>query len=656
MTEKIAIIKRIIDCICLIHNELEFKSIVPHPQFQQKKMSVDLMDLELRLLSIIEEINMFIEWEKIEYVKEIFKYIINKIINQEKEGIKLLKEDEFSFHLILYRCFGLLINYFCFNFAVRNDCSLINSINYFKLNFFSSKDEMETLVEKIIYDYFKFFGFLAGCKNNYFNYYERLNNYPYIYFNDKRSLIVDFSLLKYLFALTEKKNFDINIFLKLSNIENIYYLFDKIFITNDITSDNEDENKMIIEEELDDPNNTNNNNLNDNNISNIISDNIRVFIGNNIAAQTQQFNTLFRNNAFFNRLNKDKSDENNCIMEISFLFNLIITFMKDDSSPYWSLMRYYEETISSETKKELFDYIKKNEYAKKDLENILKEKIIHEIISKQNLINLKKLKKNIDNYLLIFFDENSFNKILDELTLNKIDGETKIFYVKDSCLNYLDMNYYISPKDKSNAHRYILEFKKDKIKTYNNYYFNPSKLTYDIFNITYEKILLDKNNLELIIKIIEKLSSNKKNKIEDIDMKYIRNTLLPIILNYLSIFSMINTKSFIQFKIENKESIDYLLKIFSDFIKNNKSEEIIEKDLKEYIKEIIKELTYYEIIYNDINFDLSKLNNYDYNAEYIKNLNMRIDNINENDIKQFKLKKANSNQIKEKFKKIMKKK
>ena len=77
-------------------------------------MSVDLMDLELRLLSIIEEINMFIEWEKIEYVKEIFKYIINKIINQEKEGIKLLKEDEFSFHLILYRCFGLLINYFLF--------------------------------------------------------------------------------------------------------------------------------------------------------------------------------------------------------------------------------------------------------------------------------------------------------------------------------------------------------------------------------------------------------------------------------------------------------------------------------------------------------------------------------------------------------------
>ena len=37
MTEKISIVKRIIDSFCLLHNELEFKSIVPHPKFQEKK-------------------------------------------------------------------------------------------------------------------------------------------------------------------------------------------------------------------------------------------------------------------------------------------------------------------------------------------------------------------------------------------------------------------------------------------------------------------------------------------------------------------------------------------------------------------------------------------------------------------------------------------
>ena len=40
---------------------------------------------------------MYIEWEKTEYIKEIFKYIINKIINQEREGVKQLKNDEYSY-------------------------------------------------------------------------------------------------------------------------------------------------------------------------------------------------------------------------------------------------------------------------------------------------------------------------------------------------------------------------------------------------------------------------------------------------------------------------------------------------------------------------------------------------------------------------------
>ena len=502
---------------------------------------------------------MYIEWDKIEYIKEIFKYIINKIINQEKEGIKILKEDEFSFHLTLYRCFGLLINFFCFNFALKNNCSLINSINYFKLNFFNSKGEINLLVDKILYDYFRFFGFLAGCKNNFFNYYDSLNDYPSIYFNDKKTLKIDFSLIKYLFAITEK-SFDINIFLKLSNIENIYSLFYDIFLENKIISKNEDNNKKIKKEKLNDKNN---------NITKYINENRQ--------------SSLFQIINDFNKILNENNNDNNFIMQLSFLFDLIITIMKDDSSLYWNLMRYYEYTISSKAKIELFNFIKKNEYAKKDLENILKEKIIHDIIVMNNLVDIEELKKEIENYLLIFFDENYFNKIMDELTLNKIDGQTKIFYVKDSCLNYLDLNYYISPQDKLDVHKYILKFKKNKIKPYNYYYFNPSKLTFDLFHKTYKKILLNINNLKLIIKLIEKLLSTNINEIKEISINSMKDILLPNILNYLSIFSMINTESFIKFKLENIEYIEYLIKILSDFIKNNKSEDILEIDLKKYI-------------------------------------------------------------------------
>ena len=597
MTEKISIIKKAIDCISLLHNELEFKSIYPHPQFQEKTISTDLMDIELSLLSIIEEINMYMRWDKIELIKKIFKYLINKIINQAKEGIKILKDNEYSFHLILYRCFGILINAFCFNYAIINKLNLIDAISFFKLNMFNSKEEMESFIEKILYDYSRFFGFLAGSNNNFFNYYDDLNNYPFIYFGDKRFLKMDFTLLKYLFAMTEK-TFDINSYLKLSNIENIYSIFNQFFRVSPI-----------------------NNEINDQILNNKIAN----------------------------------DDQNNFIMQLKFLLELIITFMKDDSSPYWTLMRYYDETISSKTKRDLFNFLRKKEYVQKDLEYILKEKIIHEIIARENLIDLIELKKGIDDYLFIFFDENNFNKIIDELTLNKKNGETKLFFLKDSCLKYLDMNYYISPKDKSNAHRYILEFKKDIVNIYNSYYFNPSNFTFDLFKITYEKILLNKNNLELIINIIEKLLSIKKsNETIQIDINSVKRTLLPIILNYLSIFSMINTLSSIKFKIENKTYIDYLSKIFSGFMKNNKSDELVEKDLEENIKRIIKQLNYYEIIYNDINI-LGKLNNYDYNTDYVEKIKNKNDNnsiniINDDNKNDIKLSKKNYAKIKEKLK------
>ena len=162
MTKKISIVKRIIDSFCLIHNELEFKSIFPHPQFQEKELNTILMEIELYLLEIIEGINMFIDWEKTDNAKEIFKYLINKIINQKSEGIKQLKNDEYSFHLSLYRCFGLLINFFCFNYAMRNKSTLIKAIEFLKNYFFKTKNDIEVLVDKILYDYFRFFGFLAG--------------------------------------------------------------------------------------------------------------------------------------------------------------------------------------------------------------------------------------------------------------------------------------------------------------------------------------------------------------------------------------------------------------------------------------------------------------------------------------------------------------
>ena len=93
-----------------------------------------------------------------------------------------------------------------------------------------------------------------------------------------------------------------------------------------------------------------------------------------------------------------------------------------------------------------------------------------------------------------------------------------------------------------------------------------------------------------------------------------RNSLLPIMLNYLQIFNVINTKSFIEFKIENKESINKLYELLYNFIKNNEKNNFIDKDLEDNMKEVINQMNRYQLIYDIYEGDLSKLNINDLNV------------------------------------------
>ena len=674
MTEKTSIMKKVIDMICLIHNENEFKSIVPHPQFQNKGISSKLIELEIKLLDVVQEINIFIDWEKIEFIKDFITYLINKILYQEKEGIKQLKEDEFSFHLGLYRAFGIIMNAFCFNHSFNKNCSLMDSVEFFKEKLFDPKEKVEEFVNIILKDYFKLFGFIAGAKNNYFNYYESLSGYSNFYFLSKTIYIMDFSLLKYLFVLKDK-SIKLDLFLQSSNVEDVYSSFkDSFILENKMKNIEEDKTAKVPAENDKTKKNDINNNIE---TTNEINENPSIEFNENLLQllrnnYNRQINVNLINQLIFSRNIERRSpeeekatDENNCIMQWRLLLEILIVFMKDDSCPYSNLMKNYGDTISSKTKADLFNKVRNNELAMEDLGNILKEKLIHEIIAEGNLIDLKKISKNFDNYLEILFEEdNKFNEVLDELTYNKMNGDIKMFYLKDSYLKYLDINYYFSFKNKSNAQRYILDFKKDIIKSYNNYYYKPSKLTFDFYEMIYEKIFLSKDNLELMIKIIKKLLSEEKIT-KYLDIKSVRSSLLPIILNYFSMFGVINTKAFIEFKMENQKLIDNLCKILSNCLENNKDNHIIEKDLEDNVNEVLSQLNRYQIIINSFNGDLSKLEKYNYytDLENITQNNKKDSNINSinliNDNNLTKAdddKKKKSKNMKSKFKNLMLKK
>ena len=71
-----------------------------------------------------------------------------------------MQDNEFSYFLVLYRSFEIFMNAFCFNYSFNNNCTLLESINFFKKNFFESQEQIEDFVNIILKDYFKFFGFI----------------------------------------------------------------------------------------------------------------------------------------------------------------------------------------------------------------------------------------------------------------------------------------------------------------------------------------------------------------------------------------------------------------------------------------------------------------------------------------------------------------
>ena len=635
MTEKTSFFKRTINLISLFQNIDKFKSIVPHPPYQDKNFNIYVFHMEKFLMIIPRLLNYCIDWKNIEKLKDIYKHLINKILNQKDEGIKQLDENEYTFHLELYRMFGIFINQFCFNYSFINKCTLLDSINYFKKTFFESQEQIENLVDICLKNYFKFFGFIFGTKNNFFNYYDRANVYFPIYM-EFEIYKNDFNSLKYLFALTEKE-INIDSYLKISNVENVYEKFDKIY-----NLDKMEEEEPIPEPIDNKPENTNED------------------MGNLSEEEPRRLLIRLLNNEI---QKPDKSrDETNIIRQLENLLEFLILITKNNSCCYYSLINNYDEVLSTETKTKLFNTVKNNKFAMEDLKDILKEKIMMNVISSGNLIDIKNLEKNINKNLLFLFDENNiYNQTLDELTHNKMNGETKIFYLKDQYLKYIDYNNYANPKEKTTAQKYVLDFKKDIVKIYNYYFYNNSELTFDFFRTVYERVFLSKNNLELISKIFEKLLNDDKISVY-LEKKSIRNSLLPTLLNYLQIFNVINTKSFIEFKLQNKNSIKKLYELLFNFVKDNEKNDIIDKDLEDNLKDVINQMNRYQIIYDSYGGDLSKLNKYDYNTNILDQLrqnqksntnsiNIIPEDTNKNDEKEKELKAK-----KEKLKLIMKKK
>jgi len=601
MYQKIIIQKKLIDIAELLHNQMEFKSIVPHPSFQEKKYSFELINLEIFLLYIINMSFIFTDWENFNNVKELFNYFMEKFKKLKKIG-----KNEFSYHIPIYRMFGCFLNFFCFNYALnkKNNSDIISAIEIIKIKLFKSKEEMQNTINQIINEYCKMLGFIIGIKNGYFNYYD-VSNYPFIYYNDQRQLKYDFILLKYLLSMTEQK-INLEDILQMSQIENSHsFFFELIQSKTDIAPTEKPVNTSFS------------------------------FLG------------IFKN--IYNMYNKitkkadDEMDKDTSTLQWKRVLVSIISLIKDDSSLLWDILNYFKETISLKTRNILFDSIKENENIMHDCRNMLKENIIQVIIANGNLLDIKDIKKGVNEFFFVIFKEQEFFSILDELTVNKMNGEKKEYYLKDSSLKYLDMNYFCSPLVESKAEKYIIDFKKDSFKMFNSYYYNPSPLYFDFYLKVYETVLLNIENINFFIKIMKSLLDPEN---RTLNLKSIIKDILPVILNYISILGSINSKSFIEFKKNNENLINEIFDILNNSISINKENKLLDNELIENIIYTKKELKKYKTIIEYYGSDLNKLDQKNYNANiYFNELTNKDKNENRYEVNE--IEKANK---KNKFK------
>ena len=592
MYSKPSINKKLVDILSLFHNYISFKSIVPHPIFQTKKEVIELVDTELFLLVVTEMTFFCTDWENLDIIKDVFNYFVDKIFWLKKNNT--IGNNEFTYHIPIYKYFGVFINSFCFNYALNKGTDYINAIEYIKNNLFRSKKEMNQIIQIILEEYCKFFGFVIGIRNGFFNYYE-LNNYNFVYYNDMRYLTKDLILFKYIFAILEEP-LKLDFILEKTNIENTYSIFKSIFGQPlNLQSQKKEKGKTQQKSK-------------------------EGFFSFNFLKHPIAYIQSF----FSKKTNLEDKEENNFIMHWRRVLEMIITIIKNDTSPLREILFTIQETISLKTKNSLFEKVKQNKQLMHDYRYMLKQVLIQTIIANGNLMDLEQIQKALDKFYFNIFDTKEFNEILDEVTMNKTNGEKKQFFIRDSVLTkYLDMNYYNSPMIRSKAEIYINEFKKGTFKMYNSYYYSPSELTFDFYNKVYENVLLSEENIKLFINVLEILLIPENEDImENYNPNSLRAIMLPIIFNFLSMLGSINSTVFYDFKLKNEKLIEKICSVLNDVINVNKENNFLDSELADNIVELIRQLNSYKIIKGYITDGIIKLNNKSYNTNEELQINL----------------------------------
>ena len=216
------IYKNLINLMALFHNTNCF---IVSSAFVREGYSQDLMEIEYYILDLFSIITCCLDFEDLNQAKDLFFYIGSKFSIQRYQ---VLKNNSFSFHIVLIRAFSMLLNRFCFCYSINNKCTMFDALKI-AVEFIPNHKKVFAI---LIQETMKFFGFILSIECNFWVYYgENMKKYVWNYFDYFIFHQCDFNLIKLMMCLEENKEwFSINKILELCNVSNSHIdLINKVF-------------------------------------------------------------------------------------------------------------------------------------------------------------------------------------------------------------------------------------------------------------------------------------------------------------------------------------------------------------------------------------------------------------------------------------------
>ena len=258
-------------------------------------------------------------------------------------------------------------------------------------------------------------------------------------------------------------------------------------------------------------------------------------------------------------------NENKNLKYINSIFEFLLIIIRDNDSMI-NLVFKDSNIFRMKYKDIIFENLMLKE--KVNFNNIIKNRIIHYILGKRNIISREdciQFYQSFGNNLDLKFVDNLLKEYCDKISLS---NQLKNFSLKKSIFPICDIDYIINSSERKEAIQYLMEFQSENYHLLNTYILKPlsiqEKLNKKIFDNFFKK-----SNIDKLINFYSFIVS------------YNNQSLIDIFFFNCSKIICVYIKSY------NYENLDEIFKKKLIEIINNKSLEENNSNLIQYIKKLI---------------------------------------------------------------------